>query len=1382
MAWSDEDERQYQELLRQREQLRLQEEGERRLQQAQANAQRTSQATQTNPFSFTRASVGAVRDALQGTWDFIDSAGDYLQDKTGIGGFVFGKMADNGYAQYLGANEFQKRTNANGGTIFDGKLKDFEGSAHAGTTEKVVRGIGSFLVPFTAATKAMRGIEAVSMVGSASKTLVAGAAANLVTVNPVENNLANTIKDTFGIDNGALNALVATEDDEEFEARLKGMVASLPLDAGLEVLSQGAGAAVRAYRAIRAGKQEAKELVAGVQEDLTIKRTTEAEQARRMETPGVRINGEDPLAAGKNKPPKARNDNTVTADTLLDPAQPKAKPTAEPAAPGAEPAPKETVEVPVDQVKPKQIETLDDFTDMARKVVAQTADPARLEKLAKAIVENPHNALDELSIDPLKLDLTHFGDPDKITAMQNSLGSLVDEVAKKTGRTGQVVSKAETVKAARALAMTPKTLGKLMESTRGLASHMTAARMLVGQHAHKLVADVDAAIAELSKGGAGEAYNTFLETLSRHSVLLGTLRGAGSETARALQSLQFATEVKTAGKVVTEQARQTLEKARALASKDATRAAARQAKADAADAAKQAAKDAKTVDHTAPDVQKFLEGVSEGRVDDDALATIAARHGLQHVEVAKQLGLDWQGIKKMRAAQVKYDEMFKDLTTDAGRLRLLNQLKGAKGDLPKLSRIAKARNMTWLQQADAIVQDTRGNLFSFGTASMNVLGAGTMLGLKTLTHALATTGHAALGIASQQHATAARIHLLKTWASVHAPIMAFTDAMSNTWAILHKDGLEEIASTLDTAGWEKAAKELQVKAISAGDRIQNGMIREETAHNRGWYISPERLNAISEAAESWPTGRFGQLGLQWLSRSVATAINVPGSLARLSTSAFINAPDQFAGTLAARVGAHTAAIDKAVEEAAEAGLEKKALYNYIKTRSIQLADGIDGVSAEPFEDGMKEVLQREGTDYAKSVLFQDELEFAFSRTSAALPGSMPIIGSLIIPFPKTPLRILERTAIDYTPLGIFKDRVREAWLTGGTAARGEIAARYTLATGMLTMAYYLASDRTIVGYDGGLASSARLSRGSYTLRIGDDLVEFNRLDPIGTVLGLGADIRAAMQESDDEEDDEGVAARVTEAALWSVFKNVLSKTWMTSLRQLNDMTNSRDVGDFKTKLATFTASLGTRAVPASGVQRQFDKSYEGIQRESAGLIEGWLKSSIGGRTLPVKRDAILGRPIDVTTGERIIGVKAGDTDHDPLVEELEKLAFDVPPPKKTIKGVRLNSTQFSRWLELRGQKVTDGDGLTLEAKLQGMIADPVWKGLGRNQKVQLIRKAQEGYAKLATDQLIREDHKFAYSVLHHETWEQYRDAGRTRDEADAATRQFAKELGIPVQE
>lgn len=1416
--WSAEDEREYQALLRERDRLRAQEEGERRLQQARAAVPKPATEPK-NAFSTIRAVLGGLRDTAQGIWSYADSADAWLENKTGIGGMPMiehenGKLS----IKWANSKEFDRSIVGKAADI-PHELPDFEGSKNAGTTEKIARNLVGFLVPFAGVSKVLKTAEAVSVVGRSARVLTASAAATAVTVDPVENNLANTVKGLTGWDNKLLNSLTSTKDDDKFEARLKGVVANLPVDLAMEGITEGVIPLVKAYRQARFIKEDSKGLIDAVQEDLRVKRSVASVEAKRLTESGVRVNGVDPLAPSGKPVPKPSNDNLVSPESLLSPAKEKPKAPVEAVTPaathtgeagGAALAPAEAAPVPkAETIKPQQITTLDEFVDYAKKVVGQISDPERLDKIGKALVENPHNALDELGIDPLKLDLSTFSDPEKIMAMQHSLAGLVDDVAAKTGRTGLVVSNAETVRAGRALAMTPRTLKALMERTGNLASHMTGARLLVGQHAHKLVADVDAAIGELMKGGAGKAYNEFLETLSRHAVLLGTLRGAGSEIARALQSLKMAATVKEAGKVITDQAEQALAKARGLADKAAERVAKGQAKEDA----KAAARSAKEVDHTSPEVLKFLEQMTEGRVDDAALSAIAAKHGIEPKDVAKQLGLDWSQVAKLREAEAKYTELFKDLATDAGKLRLLNQLKGAEGDLEKLSQVARSRQMTFLQKADAMVRETSGNLFSIGTATANTVSAVTVLGLKTMSHGLAMLAYAPLGMASERFALAARIHMMKAWASIHAPVMAFSDATSSTWALLKESGFDEAAAILDSAGWEAQAKQLQAKAIEAGHGVRGDFTRSEAvtlggdgvldevagamgnaidrargktgyeAHAPGQreiYVNPETLHAINQMAEEWPLGRWGQEGLKWTSRTVATAVNVAGGATRLARTALINAPDQFAGVISARVGAHSAAVDQAVKEAAEAELTGKALYDYIKNRSIQLADGIDGISAEPFEDGMREVLLGEGTNFAKRTLFQDDLEFSFSRVSGSLVSSIPVLGPLLAPFVKTPLRILEVTALDYTPLGLLKKDVRNVLLHGDEAARGEIAARMTLGMGSILAAYYLADDRTIVGYDGGSASSARLARGSYSLRIGGDVVEFGRLDPLGTLLGFGADVRAALKESEDG--DASVLYSVWEAAMWGVFKNVLSKTWMQSFQQLNDLAAARSPDDFSTKLSRFVAAQATRVVPASGLQRQFDKSAEGVVREASGFTEGVLKSSWGASTLPVKRDGILGRPVEMTFGERTHGMKAGPQSSEKLIREMDALSFDAPLPARKLKGVRLDSTQFSRMLELRGQIVRDKTGMTLEEKLQAIVHDPDWDKLGRNQKVEVLRQSMNGYQKLASDQLIREDSKLAYAVLRAETWDQFRSHDKTRDESDAATRKMAMELGIPIRD
>ncbi|RVT93422.1 hypothetical protein [Sphingomonas crocodyli] len=1385
MALTPEEEREYQRLHRELARIEAQEAGERKL--SEARAKRPATAPEKEGFSTWRAVVGSVRDAVQGAVDTVEDVTNWASDKTDMGGVLIGSKASNGIFEVVaGRKEFLKRS----GGDADVTLPQLAGTENAGTAEKITRGVGSFVVPFVGWAKAFKATEAATVLGRAGRSVLAGSVVNFTSHDPVEGNLANTLKG-WGFDNAALDAIASSEDEDGMTQRVKAVVANLPLDIAGEGLMEGAMAAARAYKTVRAGKQATKDAVAATQEDLRVKRVVAKAVEPLAGKTGVRINGKNPLDVPAVAPKAANDANVVTADTVLSPAKPKPEApkapsgtTAElPEAPAGGP---KMVTVPESQVKPKTIETLDDFTDFVRTTLkAVPADQAeRLDKIAKSLVDNPHNALSELGIDPLKLDYSLFEDASKIEAMQHSLAEIVNDIASKTGRTGTRVTNMETVRTARLLAVNPKVLTDLVGNTKGLTGRLTAARVIVGQHAHKLVSDVDAAIAEIAKGGAGKAYNEFTHTLARHASLLGTLRGAGSEIGRALQSLQITLEVKEAGKTIAQQAEAALAKARAKAAQDAQRVTDKAEKVAAKDAAKAAKVAAREVDAASPEATRFLEGLTNHQVDDAAFEALAQKHGVGVRDVARQLGVDWHSVNKLREAERRYTDLFKDLGTDAGKLRLLNKLKSAKGDLEQLSKITKGRDLKFLDRVDAVVQETRGNLFSVGTAAMNIMGAGAMMGLQSMTHALAVMGHAAVSPISARHAYAARIHMLKTWASVHAPVSAFGDAMSNAWAVLKHDMLEEASLLTDAAGFGKAATKLQSKAIAAEAGVTRGLVREATGRGPAWYISPETLLKVSDQIEQFPIGKVGQMGLEWMLRAGATAVNVGGSGSRLASSLFINAPDQLAGTLAARAGAHSAAIERAAEEAAEAGLTGKELHGYIKQRAFDLADDIDGISPEPFEDGVREVLDKEGREYAQSVLFQDELEWGASRFALGLHARVPVLGSLIAPFVRTPLRILERTMIDFTPMGLFKNSVREAWAAGDEVVRGEIAARYTMSLAMLMMAYNLAQDRQIIGFDGGSRSSARIDRASYTIRVGGDVWEYNRLDPLGTVLGLAADLREAINANQDREIEDvwQLGEVALEVSLWPIFKNILSKTWMQSFKQLNDIMAAPNYDSYQDRFGRWIASLAPRGVPLSGLQRQFDKWDEGVVREARGWTEGLLKSSWGSSSLPIKRDAILGRPVTQSVGERLIGVKAGPEGIDPLERELETLSFDLPPVRTKLKGVRLSSSQISRWLELRGQEVRDRSGMTLEEKLTALIAHPGYQALGHNGKVEEIKSAMEGYAALATQQLLREDKKFAYSVLKEEVWEDFKSQDRSRDEADAQTLKLAQELGIVVGE
>lgn len=1372
MTWTVEDERRYQELLRRKAALEAQLSGDKQLSQADA-AQRPqrspSEDEQKAGFSITRMFGGAIQDVYNNAVDLVDYLSNPIQALSSVAsrgvGTPFSTLAMGLGLARAAAPAVQRAVGVEKPVdTVPQRLDIVEESVNP--WEKAGRTLTSFMVPYVGYGRALGAFRSgIGFTQSAARSLAAATATNVTVMDGTEANLANTLRDDFGMDNDVLDALATEDDDDLLEGRVKAAISNLPLDLLGEGLAEGAIRAAKAYRGIRQNNQAVKDLLDVTKSDITISREAAAK------------------AAAEN------TDNTIKVDEVV------STPAETVSAPGESLATTNTSTVEIkngevvvarSQVKPAPITSLDEFVTEVKRVTDNIVDPKQLNKIADALINDPHEALTFMKIDPAKLDYSVFTDAASMKALQNSLGDIIDDVAKKTGRTGIVVSNKETLKAARLLAAQPWQISKLVESTKGLASRLTAARIMVGSHAHKLLAASDAAMKEIRAGGAGKAYADFVATLEAHGYLLGVLRGAGSEVGRGLQSLQMSVDVSAAYKSLTGTAEEALARAEALkAQRLANLAKGREAKA-AADAMVK-------VDVTSDDAVTFLKEVADGRIDLTKLEAIAKNSGVTPERAAKELGLNLRDLTKAKKASEAYEGLFKDLQTDAGRLRLMQKLESVKGDLSKLSRIMKQREQTgWVRKVDNALKDTTGALFSFGTAGLNLIGAATIMSLKGITHTLAAAGLSgkALLTGNMEASLAARKQALKAWATFHAPMQAFGTAFARGWAELKGAGLEEAAFIADGLKLEKAAREMQALSIDARKGTDRLFLKEDFESTGGFSVQPETLNALARQIEEWPIGRFAQAGLEWFARTGAAAINTAGAGYRLGTSIFINAPDQFAGTFATRVGQHTAAVDIAAKEAAEAGLDGDALVSYIKGRAIELGDMIDEgvIGSDPFNDGIRDIMDKSGVDFAREVNFSDDIETGWVRSASQLAGEVPIAGTLIMPFPKTPLRVMERTILDYTPFYALKKATREAWMSGNAEVRGEIAARWTLTWVMLSAAWQLTNDDTVIGFDGGWRSTGRRERGSYSIRIGDDTYEYNRIDPTGTILGMVADVREIASEGREnrelvqmvEGDDAYVrelSADLMEAVGWAVFKNVLSKSYLESLEQLNEMSAAKSPDEFSSIASSWAASLGTRAVPMSGVQRQAVKAVDPEIRMARGFMEGVVKATFGAEGLPVRRDPIFGRPMEYKAGERLVGLKGGPTKTDPVNKELARLSFDVGAPKWKQRDVELNTQQMERFMQLRGHTV-EVDGYTLEEVVTEFLNSPEYQELTDEARVEGIKTLMRPYSREALDQLIREDDDLAFKMIVAELRDDFRLNGRDMRELKPEAERFAKELGL----
>lgn len=338
------------------------------------------------------------------------------------------------------------------------------------------------------------------------------------------------------------------------------------------------------------------------------------------------------------------------------------------------------------------------------------------------------------------------------------------------------------------------------------------------------------------------------------------------------------------------------------------------------------------------------------------------------------------------------------------------------------------------------------------------------------------------------------------------------------------------------------------------------------------------------------------------------------------------------------------------------------------------------LKANPTDEMVDAAIQR-----ARENTFTNSLGKAGNALSLArqhVPGA-----GWVVPFLKTPLNIL-KFAARRSPLGLALKEVRDELGAGGVS-RDKVMAQMSLgsAAAMASVSYAMEGKMTGGGPSDFQEKRALMATGwrPYSVKIGDEWVTYNRLDPIGMLMGMSADV-AEILKSDDEKD----ATEIVAALGGSFTKLMLDKSY---LRGIADAVQAADDPDRYAERWTngFIASFIPNAVG------QVTRADDPIIRETKGLLET-IKAKIPGmsRGLFPKRD-MWGKPItrdsgafgDGVAGRLMSPSKSVGLERDALTQDLIKLELEFPPPSKTLRGVELTPGQYDQWAALRGGVLRD---------------------------------------------------------------------------------------------
>lgn len=251
------------------------------------------------------------------------------------------------------------------------------------------------------------------------------------------------------------------------------------------------------------------------------------------------------------------------------------------------------------------------------------------------------------------------------------------------------------------------------------------------------------------------------------------------------------------------------------------------------------------------------------------------------------------------------------------------------------------------------------------------------------------------------------------------------------------------------------------------------------------------------------------------------------------------------------------------------------------------------------------------------------LQFPVPWTDVTFP-----IGKVIIPFVQTPANIA-RYATERTPLGFFYRSMQEDLAAGG--ARADLAsAKMTLGTMVMVAAGAYVLSGKLVGRgpeDKELREIWLQAHPEYSVYVPllDKWVAYDRLEPVGMLLGMTADLVQIVGEA-----DAAPYQRALVAPLYAFMRNIGSKTYMDGLNRFFEAMAPRVGGKaqhYEERVFRFMSRTGSGLLQPSALLAATARVFDPAEKEALDLVDalyarmpGWRddvpsRRSLGGEKL-----------------------------------------------------------------------------------------------------------------------------------------------------------------------
>jgi hypothetical protein len=342
---------------------------------------------------------------------------------------------------------------------------------------------------------------------------------------------------------------------------------------------------------------------------------------------------------------------------------------------------------------------------------------------------------------------------------------------------------------------------------------------------------------------------------------------------------------------------------------------------------------------------------------------------------------------------------------------------------------------------------------------------------------------------------------------------------------------------------------------------------------------------------------------------------------------------------------------------------------------------------------------------------------------------------LIVPFVRTPLNIM-KFGFERTPLAPLSKNIR-AQIAAGGSSRDLAIARMSLGSMVMASTAVAAAQGNITGGGPSNPDMRRMMRAlgwkPYAIKIDGAYYSYNRLEPLGILMGLSADFSEIGGSISEGEADE-LAAAIT----LSISKNVTSKTWLRGVSELLNVFDQNDRGAIK-----FVRNFLTSTVPAGA--RQLERQVDPTLRAVNDIIDvyktniPWLSKD----ALPERNhwgDIII--PEGGLGPDIISPIYKSTEKYSPIDEELIRLDKPISMPKKTqnLHGVNIELTpkQYDRFMVSMNETELDSTGKTLKESLNELIRTDEYNRVDEYQKIDMIQTMITEAKMLAKEKIIGE--------------------------------------------